>query len=396
MRILAIESSCDETSLAVLSGTPREGACFVEYLNSFTIESSVVSSQIKVHEKYGGVVPEIGARFHANQIHFLFRLLVGNIGSQTPVISLLVDETSTGKLASTNEIELLLHDLDGIFVTTHPGLTSALRVGKEFAKTLQFWAQKAANSQLGVQEINHLDGHVFSCFYQKDKENQLIVANPFSLPSNDEIFPHIHVIVSGGNSQILLIQSPQEKEIIGQTLDDAAGECLDKIGRMLGIPYPGGVGIARIAGIVDENPMNLSIGMKHNPTLNVSYSGLKTAVRLMIDSQTMFPIEKPLTIEEMKLLETQNISQLPEKLQYIKRMAISAQHVVVSQLMNKVDKAVIQHNPNSIGLSGGVSANLLLRKRILSMGFVNSYIPPLHLTGDNAIMIALAGLASKY
>jgi N6-L-threonylcarbamoyladenine synthase len=396
MRILAIESSCDETSLAVLSGTPREGAEFVEYINSFTVESSVVSSQIKIHEKYGGVVPEIGARLHANQIHFLFRLLVDNIGSKMPIISLLVDEHSTGKLGTTEQIEQLLQKLDGIYVTTHPGLTSALRVGKEFGKTLLFWAQKAGNSELQLHEMNHLDGHVFSCFFQKDQVNQLLATHEVLSTPNHTIFPHLHLIVSGGNSQILLLTSPQDRKIIGQTLDDAAGECLDKIGRMLGIPYPGGVGIARIAGLADENPLHLSVGMKHNTSLDVSYSGLKTAVRLMIEAQPLLSIEQLLASEEMNELLTKDISELSGKLLYIKQMAISAQYVVVKQLMNKVTRAIALHNPNSIGLSGGVSANRLLRKHIANTGLLHTFIPPLHLTGDNAIMIALAGLASRY
>jgi N6-L-threonylcarbamoyladenine synthase len=393
MLYLAIESSCDETSLALLSGNPKKGVSFFEYLNSFEIVSSVVSSQIKTHAKYGGVVPEIGARLHANQIHFLFQMLLQNLGSNTPLITTDSFEKIVQEPFKISLYRDVLFSIDEIFVTTEPGLTSALKVGMEFAKTLQYFIEQAGGNQIKITQINHLNGHVYSSFFQKDKQNQ-----PLSLltsAGDTHIFPHLHLLVSGGNSQFILMKSANDLEILGQTLDDAAGECFDKIGRMLGFPYPAGVCVARTAGIVDKNIHSLPIGMKHNQTIAVSFSGLKTAFRLRLE-KLGFEVEKPLSQVERELLVSETIENLFPRLKFIKEFTISAQSVVVAQLINKLKIAIKDHQPHSLGVSGGVSANLLLRKRIGELGVKSVFIPSLFLTGDNAVMIGLAGIAKKY
>jgi N6-L-threonylcarbamoyladenine synthase len=393
MLYLAIESSCDETSLALLSGNPKTGISFFKYLNTFKVISSVVSSQIKTHAKYGGVVPEIGARLHANQIHFLFQMLLQNIGNELPFITIDSFEEILQKPFDISIYSNFLSNIEEIFVTTEPGLTSALKVGMEFAKSLQFFVENDSGNHIKIAKTNHLNGHVYSSFFQKDKFNQPLLS--LSTHSNRNIFPYLHLLVSGGNSQFIIMKTPNEIQILGQTLDDAAGECLDKIGRMLGFPYPAGVCVARTAGIVDKNIHNLPIGMKHNQTIAVSFSGLKTACRLHLE-KLGFELEKPLSNDEIDLLTSGNKKNLSPRLIFIKEFAISAQSVVVTQLINKLNIAIKVQKPHSLGLSGGVSANLLLRKRIGELGIKSVLVPPLFLTGDNAVMIGLAGIAQKY
>lgn len=224
------------------------------------------------------------------------------------------------------------------------------------------------------------------------------------------VFPHLHLLVSGGNSQLLLLNSFSDWQIIGQTLDDAAGECFDKIGRMIGFQYPAGVSLAKTAKFNDTNYLKLTVGMQGNNqnnkpnNYNYSFSGLKTAVRYLVQKSTINEIEfeKSLQPEEIKqLIKTEQIGDLEsEKLKFIYQICCSTQSVVITQLLNKVEKALKNYSIKSIGLSGGVSANLLLRQKLteLTDAYSIQYLfkPHLKLTGDNAIMIGLAGLAGLY
>ena len=236
---------------------------------------------------------------------------------------------------------------------------------------------------------------------------------PISI-SNQAIFPHLHLLVSGGNSQLLLLKSFSDWKIIGQTLDDAAGECFDKIGRMVGFQYPAGVSVARTAKLDDNNYLNLSVGMQRDGGYNYSFSGLKTAVRYMIQKSTIpgIKFEKALVSQEItELMQITNASDLEnlnnpnkQKLEFIYQICCSVQAVVIKQLLNKFEKALknnlLENKIQSIGLSGGVSANLLLRQSLKELGdkYQIQYLfkPHLKLTGDNAIMIGLAGLAGLY
>jgi N6-L-threonylcarbamoyladenine synthase len=362
-KILAIESSCDETSIAIIQKMRPDSGNYVSYLNSFDIFSNIVSSQIATHAHYGGVVPEIGARLHAQQIHELFCEALG----------LDIHCSHTDLIQSISDIDL-------ICATTQPGLASALRVGQEFAKTLQYFIQLHTKKLVQIRSIHHLAGHVASAFYNEQA------------PKLDDktIFPHLHAIVSGGNTQLLLMTSPTEWSIIGQTIDDAAGECLDKIGRMLGFSYPGGVSVAKTAGLVEENILSFPIAMKHKQTLDVSYSGLKTAVRLYLQRSMVdgYEFEAPLSEQEKSdLLELPDL-QLSEKLQMIRKVCVSSQYAAVEQLTHRIQYAIHIYRPQSLGMSGGVSANLLFRKRMADF-LLPLFIPPLSLTGDNAVMIAL-------
>lgn len=220
----------------------------------------------------------------------------------------------------------------------------------------------------------------------------------------DKVFPNLHLLVSGGNSQLILSQSWNEWRIVGQTLDDAAGECFDKIGRMLGFSYPAGVMVAKTAKMHTHNPLNLPIGMQKSNDLNYSFSGLKTAVRYLIKDQTIegLEFEKQLASNEISdLICAQTISDLDSlKLQFLYNVCVSTQTVVVEQLVSKLEKAVRQYNPASLGLSGGVSANQLLRHRMQEIRkkyqITKLFVPDLKLTGDNAVMIGLAGVAEEF
>lgn len=367
MYYLGIESSCDETSIAILEGNTnlKTSTDFLSYLNSFKILANTVSSQVLIHQKYGGVVPEIGAREHAKGIHSVYNQAL--------------------KQANLSHLDLI-NNLDKIFVTTNPGLVSALRVGQEFAKTLTFFSKQQIQREVEIVDINHLDGHLASCFYNSDK-----------IQTN--IFPHLHLLVSGGNTQLILLQDFNNKQIVGKTLDDAAGECFDKIGRMLGLKYPAGVLISKIADLNNSaNISNLPIGMSKDTSLNFSYSGLKTAVRYLIEKQKFdsWKYEQSLTDKEIEYLLDPNPGIKIDHLEFIKNICISAQYVIIKQLQNKLNLAIKEFNPTSIGLSGGVSANSALRNSIQKNTKRQVLIAPRNLTGDNGAMIALAGVAGLF
>ena len=351
---LAIESSCDDTSLALIQ---RDFDCIKDIIDFDRIKviKSLISSQIELHRPYGGVVPELGAREHAKNIHILLDELLDNDYSK-------------------------LEKLDEIFVTTNPGLISALRVGIETAKSLQSIIQKRFNKEIKLIEVNHLNGHLYSCFYNQD--------------NLDNIFPHLHLLVSGGHTRLLLLKSLSDIKILGNTLDDAAGECLDKAGRMLGLPHPGGVAISKIAGIDNKNLIDLPVGMSKTKDLKFSFSGLKTAIRYKVQAKNFQNWRFEQKLEEVDLDKLLNKNLDTEYLKFIYETCLSTQSVVVSQLILKMKQATKLYKPKSLGLSGGVSANPLLRKKMSSLG-LPTLLAPKELTGDNAVMIALAGIVTQ-
>lgn len=302
--ILAIESSCDETSCAILKNNK--------------LVANIVSTQIEVHQKYGGVMPEIASRLHLENI-----LCV-------------IDE-------ALSKASIKLDDVDAFAVTRGPGLIGALHVGLQAIKTLALIYNKP------IIPVHHLCGHIY--------------ANEFI----DELkFPLLAVVVSGGNTELVLMKEHLNFEIIGETKDDAIGESFDKVARVLGLPYPGGIQIDKLAkeGIHSYNlPTPL-----HDGSLNVSYSGLKTAVINLVHK-----------LEQNN--EEVNINDL----------AKSFQDVAVNMIIDRVKKAVNLYDIKEIVLAGGVSANSYLRQEIVNL-FKNSnikvIIPPLWCTTDNAAMIA--------
>jgi N6-L-threonylcarbamoyladenine synthase len=433
MFYLAIESSCDETSLAILEknndivkegpsvhnsnikNTQNHKINFYREINQIQVISSVISSQVETHAQYGGVVPEVGARLHAEQIHGLFQIVL---------------DEAVSKLRIKNEE--FFNCLETIFVTSEPGLMSALRVGIEFGKSLQFYMEKEFGKSVNLEFVNHLQGHVASSFYEVEKKTlykefvevgKLPLAKGLAAQadwgcksdathngdtvvvatndlSNHNLFPHLHLMISGGNTQIRLLNSWQDWQIVGQTIDDAAGECFDKAARMVGIPYPGGATLSKIAGDQYSNPLCLPIAMLQSKDLNISLSGLKTAVRYKIQKAKIpnLTLDEALTSQEIEILKNQSMFLDNPKLQFIKQICISTQYAIIEQIIRKIDLAIKQYQPSSIGISGGVSANQVLINKIQELKSVESleiqkvFAPDPSLTGDNAVMIGLAGL----
>jgi len=313
--ILAIESSCDETAASVC----RDGI----------ILSNVISSQ-KVHEKYGGVVPELASRAHLQSI--------------VPV----VDQAL--KIAG-----VALKEIDGFAFTQSPGLIGALLVGAEFTKSMAL----AFNKPLIA--VHHMQAHVLANLIKPlDKENKI--------PS----FPFLCLTVSGGHTQIVLCESPLNMKIIGQTLDDAAGEAFDKSAKIMGLPYPGGPLIDKYA--TEGNPDKYKFPEPKIDGLNFSFSGLKTAFLYFIRDEK---IKNEHFVEE-NLVD----------------ICASIQSRIVSILLHKLKKASLQTGIKEVCIAGGVSANSGLRHAFEVLGKEegwNTYIPSFEYCTDNAAMIAITG-----
>lgn len=307
---LGIESSCDDTSVAVVG-------------DGIHIKSNIISSQLEEHARFGGVVPELAARCHLESILPIYRIALEEAG-------------------------ISLEQVNLIAVTYGPGLIGSLLVGLSFAKGLAL-AQK-----LPFIGVNHIEGHIY--------------ANVLERP---EITPPLLCLtVSGGHTDLLYIKEWGKYQILGRTLDDAAGEAFDKVARVLGLGYPGGPHIDRLArGVVKEIdfPQVKSLA----GTYDFSFSGLKTAVLNYIHRQQ----QKGTTLD-------------------IPQIAASFQQSLVDQLVSKLLRGIKEYSPKAITLSGGVAANTLLRERCGRMAEglgIPLYFPPLKLCTDNAAMIAAAG-----
>jgi tRNA N6-adenosine threonylcarbamoyltransferase len=311
MNVLGIESSCDETSIAIISNNK--------------LHANLISSQ-DFHSKYGGVVPELSSRAHL-QI----------------VIPLLNDALSKSGLE--------LKDIDLICATAGPGLIGALLVGLTFAKGLAYSLDKPF---IGV---NHIEGHIYSGFLMEEKPE----------------FPYLVLVVSGGHTLLLLIKSHKEIKRLGTTVDDAAGEAFDKVAKMLGLGYPGGPKIQRLSEEGDNQKIKFPVAQLDNP-FNFSFSGLKTSV--------LRYVKKNYDGKEIPKQEINNI-------------AASFQNAVIKPLIANTEKALNEHNVNSISLVGGVAANSALREAFIELSKKynkKAIIPKLQYCGDNAAMIAFRGL----
>lgn len=312
--ILGIESSCDDTSAAVI----KDGV----------LMSNVIAGQ-KVHEAYGGVVPELASRAHMQNI--------------VPVVSEAIRQAGIKK-----------EDISAIAFTRGPGLLGSLLVGTSFAKGL------ALSLNIPMVDVNHLHGHVLSHFIKEDDST--------AVPE----FPYLCLLVSGGNSQIIRVDSPRSMEILGQTIDDAAGEAFDKCAKVIGLPYPGGPYIDRLA--AEGDPKRFKFSKPHIPELNYSFSGLKTSFLYTIRDAVR---ENPDFIEENKA-----------------DIAASLQATIIDILMDKLDKAVKMTGLKQIAIGGGVSANSGVRNAVqeyCDKNGIKAFIPKRMFTTDNAAMIAVAG-----
>ncbi len=313
--ILGIESSCDDTSAAVVRNT--------------TLLANVIANQ-SVHEAYGGVVPELASRAHQQNI--------------IPVVNRALE------LA-----KITPKEVSAIAFTRGPGLMGSLLVGTSFAKGLSL----ATGAPL--VEVNHLQGHVLSHFIEEPDKN---------LPHPK--FPFLCLLVSGGHTQILLVKKPLEHEIIGQTIDDAAGEAFDKCAKVMDLPYPGGPVIDKLAAQGDVK--KFSFAKPQIPNLDYSFSGLKTSFLYFLRDSV-----------------AQNSNFIAENKA---DLCASLQRTIIDILLNKLEKAARQIGVKEVAIAGGVSANSGLRNAVKAASEKhgwNVYLPELRYTTDNAAMIAIAG-----
>lgn len=308
--ILGIESSCDETSASIcIDGE---------------IRSNIIASQA-IHAKYGGVVPELASRAHQQNI--------------IPTVDQAIIQAKISK-----------KDIDAVSFTRGPGLLGSLLVGTSFAKSF------ALAMDIPLIEVNHMQAHILAHFIDNPK--------PF--------FPFLCLTVSGGHTQIVLVKDYFEMELLGETLDDAAGEAFDKTAKILNLPYPGGPLIDKHA--KNGDPTAFKLPEPQIPELNFSFSGLKTAILYLVQAEIK---KNPNFLEER-----------------MDDLCASVQDRIVSILLNKLKKAAKQTGVKDIAIAGGVSANSGLRSSLLAMGEKykwNVFIPKFEYCTDNAAMIAIAG-----
>ena len=403
MKILAIETSCDETAIAIIEGTedihnPR-----------FSMLSNVVLSQVALHAQYGGVFPSLAKREHGrNLVPLLKEALEQGFGiSNSPnyLISKQIPNTKCQILNTIFEHEpalleqfnafiptIQIPDIDLIAVTNGPGLEPALWVGVNFAKALSLVWEKP------IMQINHMEGHIFSALLKKSqnhadltqKDAEKDERSPAPTPSSPSeagratynlqpvTFPILALLISGGHTELVLSKNWFSYEIVGQTRDDAVGEAFDKVARMLELPYPGGPQISKLAEEVrvSENKIDDFVfprPMIHSGDFNFSFSGLKTAV-----------------LYALKKIETLT----PE---IKKAVAYAFEEAVTEVLVKKTIVAAEKYGVQTIIVGGGVSANQRIRDALIEQTANNLpptttlLLSPLNLTGDNALMIAVAG-----
>lgn len=312
--ILGIESSCDDTSAAVIS----DGVLL----------SNVIASQ-KVHEEYGGVVPELASRAHQQNI--------------VPVVDTALRRAGVDK-----------HQLTAIAFTRGPGLLGSLLVGTSFAKGL------ALGLDIPLVDVNHLHGHVLSHFIREQPDDPV------------PTFPYLALLISGGNSQLIVVRGYDDMEILGRTIDDAAGEAFDKCAKVMGLPYPGGPHIDRLASQGD--PKKYKFAQPHIAGLDYSFSGLKTSF--------LYTLRDGLKADPSFV--TANMADL----------AASLQHTIIEILLHKLDMAVRQTGVKEVAVGGGVSANSGVRQAVADYcqrHGLKAWIPKRLYTTDNAAMVAIAG-----
>ncbi|HBI59244.1 MAG: tRNA (adenosine(37)-N6)-threonylcarbamoyltransferase complex transferase subunit TsaD [Duncaniella sp.] len=312
--ILGIESSCDDTSAAVIS----DGILL----------SNVIASQA-VHAEYGGVVPELASRAHQQNI--------------VPVVDTALKRAGIDK-----------RDLSAIAFTRGPGLLGSLLVGTSFAKGLSL------GLRCPIVDVNHLHGHVLSHFIRHTAADRI--------PE----YPFLCLLISGGNSQLILVRNYNDMEILGQTIDDAAGEAFDKCAKVMGLPYPGGPHIDRLA--AEGNATAFKFAKPHIPGLDYSFSGLKTSF--------LYTLRDALKLD-------------PDFIEKNKAdLAASLQKTIIDILLDKLDKAVKQTGVTTVAIGGGVSANSGVRDAVAqycNRRGLTAFIPERMFTTDNAAMVAIAG-----
>jgi N6-L-threonylcarbamoyladenine synthase len=317
MLVLGIETSCDETAAAIVR-------------NGREIVSSVIASQVATHKRFGGVVPELASREHLDKI--------------VPI----VEEAFTRANVTRDQI-------DGIAVTIGPGLIGSLLVGVSYAKAMAFALNKP------LVGVNHIEGHIYSvCFENPPVEH-----------------PALALIVSGGHTNLFFVPGPGKYKVVGRTRDDAAGEAFDKVAKLLGLGYPGGPIIEKLAREGNPKAVNFAIPRMGDGRPDFSFSGLKTAVQKYVRESGLQPVTN---------------GQKPS--QGIKDLAASFQSTVVRSLVSTMERVAHDFLPKTLIVAGGVACNGALREASLAVAErlgVAVYFPSPHLSTDNAAMIAAAG-----
>lgn len=330
MKVLGIESSCDETAAAVVEDGEQ-------------LLSNVVYSQVDIHARYGGVVPEIAARNHLEVIN--------------PVVA-----------QALSEAKVSWDSIDAIAVTYAPGLSGSLLIGSLAAKTLAYLYQKP------LYAIHHVEAHVYANFITKQADSL-----SFSLPKSQPSFPLLALIVSGGHTQLVLFRDHGDYILLGQTRDDAVGEAFDKVAKILGLPYPGGPSItaAAVHGNSHKYPLPKA---KLSSSYDFSFSGLKTAVLRAVQAEVGVDFTYP-------------SHKLPARLDDVLRndFAASFQRIAIETLVDKTEKAYVEHSPASVVIAGGVAANKELRQQLTTRLPIDIQYAPIELCTDNAAMIATLG-----
>ncbi|HDY72809.1 MAG TPA: tRNA (adenosine(37)-N6)-threonylcarbamoyltransferase complex transferase subunit TsaD [bacterium] len=317
MIILGIETSCDDTGIAIVEVAPTKVGVV------FDILSNTISSQIKVHQKYGGIVPNLAAREHLRNIE--------------PCLK-----------QAFKQAKVKPEQIDLIAATIGPGLIPSLLIGVHFAKTLAYKWQKP------IVGINHIEAHILAILLKNKKIK----------------FPAIALVVSGGHTQLILMSDIGKYKILGETRDDAAGECFDKVAKLLGLGYPGGPEISKQAEECKKSNIDLPRPMINHKNYDFSFSGLKTAVLYKTKKQKV---------------------NIPE-------MAKETQQAIIDVLISKTIKAAKEYKAKTIILSGGVAANEELRNQLnvkCKLLNVNFLVPTKNLCTDNGTMIAVAGYFNK-
>ncbi len=330
MRILGIESSCDETAASIVE-------------DGHLLLSNVIRTQIDIHAVYGGVVPEIAARSHIE------------------VINPVIDQALT-------DAQLSWDDIDAIAVTYAPGLSGSLLVGTLAARTLALLKNKP------LLPIHHVEAHVYANFIT----NQSPTLN-LALPSKQPDFPMLALIVSGGHSQLVLFKNHGDYELLGQTQDDAVGEAFEQVAKILGLPYPGGPSIAEAAKSGDPYKYTLPKA-KLQGAYDFSFSGLKTAVLRAVQREVGVDTTFPSFELSGRLNDVQRAD-----------FAASFQRIAIETLVDKAEAAFKAHSPASVVIAGGVAANQVLRRQLQERLPLSIEYAPMQLCTDNAAMIATLG-----
>ena len=339
MTVLAIETSCDETAVAILRGGNRQSGS--------DLLASEVASQIAQHEKFGGVVPEVASRNHLAQLP---RLLERAVASA----------------------HIAMDEIDAFAATSGPGLASSLLVGNSAAKGLAIGAAKP------FLAINHLEGHLLSPFFGREK-----------------IEPNVALIVSGGHTLLVNVHAVGDYEILGRTLDDAAGEAFDKVAKLLGLGYPGGPEIETHAKAGDAKKFDLPRSMLNSGDLNFSFSGLKTAVRYLLQRPSVIPKREDAEGPHERKEDVLEVPRFARDDNVATDVCASFQQAVIDVLREKSLRALRQTKSRRLTLSGGVSCNCALREDLRAacqQNGIEFLVAEPWLCTDNAAMIAFAAM----